>query len=158
MSYLSSPRPRRGFSLMELMVVFAIILFLTHLLIPKLMSYFNRARSTEVSVNLGGLYTAQCAYQMANGRFTSDLQAAGWQPNGYHSDEKKRKNYYTYGCPGSESQEGINVFTGSAGTPASALGTCVANGTQFEARAALTSDGITKVWKVDETGGIEEVT
>ena len=142
---------------MELMVVFAIILFLSRLLIPKLMSHFGRARNTEVSINLGSLYTAQCAYQMANGRFTNDLQAAGWQPNGYQSDKKKRKNYYTYGCPGSKAQEGIHVFTGTAGTPASTLGSCTVDGTTFEARAALTVDGKTILWKVDETGTIEEV-
>jgi type II secretory pathway pseudopilin PulG len=143
---------------MELMVVIAVILFLSQLLIPKLMDYFSRARSTEVHINLGSLYTAQCAYQMSHGRFTSDLRTAGWQPNGYHADETQRKNYYTYGCLASESQEGVHVFTGSAGTPSSALGTGHADGTTFEAHAALTKDGKTTVWKVDEEGRIEEVT
>ena len=159
MSLFSRTRAtRHGFSLMELMVVLAIILFLTQLLVPKVMGYLSRARTTEVSVNLSSLYTAQCAHQMAHGTFSSNLQTIGWQPNGYHTDAKKRKNYYTYGCPGAESQEGVQVFTGSAGAPASKLGRCAVDGTHFEARAVLVKDGKTQRWRITESGVIEALT
>lgn len=146
----------RGFSLLELMIVIAIILFLAKLAIPRLKGYLFRARQTEVAINLASLYTAEHAHQLEHGRFTTDLRSLGWQPNGYHNEVASRKNYCTYGFFGSDSQEGVSYFSGSAQTPPEALGTCSATTTTFIARAAVSEEGVLHRWLVNEQGVIEK--
>ena len=59
-----------GFTLIELMIVVAIIGILASLAIPTLAKYVIKAKQTEVKANLTAIYTAQLTYFTENNHFT----------------------------------------------------------------------------------------
>jgi prepilin-type N-terminal cleavage/methylation domain-containing protein len=66
-----------GFTLMELMVVVAIIGLLAAIAIPSFLSYQARSRRSEAYVNLAAIARIQSAYQAERGEF---FEAGAW-PN-----------------------------------------------------------------------------
>jgi len=52
----------RGFTLIELMIVVAIIGILAAIAIPNFLNYQRRARTSEARTNLGGIRTSQVAF------------------------------------------------------------------------------------------------
>src|SRR5436309_7451317 len=59
----------RGFTLIELMIVVAIIGILAAIAIPNFMSYQAKARQSEAKVGLGGIFTAATAYYATNATY-----------------------------------------------------------------------------------------
>jgi type IV pilus assembly protein PilA len=55
-------RKREGFTLIELMIVVAIIGVLVALALPAFLNYFRRAKTAEVGPNLRNLFTGATAY------------------------------------------------------------------------------------------------
>ena len=75
----------KGFTLIELMIVVAIIGILAAIAIPNFMSYQCKAKASEAKSNLGNLMTAQEAYRAEYDMYSSSaglmLQLkAGSQP------------------------------------------------------------------------------
>ena len=111
-----------GFTLIELMIVVAIVAFLSMISIPSFLRFFSKAKRAEAYMNLNSLYVAQKSYWAEQGSYTTALHgsnSAGWQPEGYSGGGSKERFYYTYGF--SEGQEGQHHFTGKLETPPSAL-------------------------------------
>ncbi len=67
-----------GFTLIELMIVVAIIGILAAIAIPNYQRYQARARQTEARISLSGIYTAEQAYAVDAGSFTSCLNRIGF--------------------------------------------------------------------------------
>jgi type IV pilus assembly protein PilA len=76
----STLRNKRGFTLVELMIVVAIIGILASIAIPNFQKYQARARQREANIALGGVYTALRSFSAENGTFTSCLRQAGYMP------------------------------------------------------------------------------
>lgn len=96
---------RSGFSLIEVMVVIAIIAFFALLALPNFMALLAKAKRSEAYVHLRALYTLERAYFAENGSYTTQLQgpkSLNWKPDG--------KLNYTYKVDSAST----NGFTASA--------------------------------------------
>jgi len=72
----------RGFTLIELMIVVAIIGILAAIAIPNFMTYQAKARQSEAKVNLGGVFTTATSYFAENNTFSVAATALGYAPAG----------------------------------------------------------------------------
>jgi type IV pilus assembly protein PilA len=79
-----------GFTLVELMVVVAIIGILASLAIPQYSKFQAKARQSEAKVGLSGLYTAEQSFQAEQGKFTTSFEDIGFSASG-------GKRYYSIG-------------------------------------------------------------
>jgi len=152
----------KAFTLIELMIVVAIIAFLAAIAIPQYFTYQAKARQTEVSIILASLHTAQQAYFAEHGEYTTALNGEnglGWKPEGYKGGGKDENFYYTYGFYFPGAQEGVHYFTGKLETPAESLGSCFAEKDGFIAKAAgdILGKKNIDVWQINESRKIENV-
>jgi len=73
----------RGFTLIELMIVVAIIGILAAIAIPNFMTYQAKARQSEAKVNLGGVFTTATSYFAENNTFSvPNANSLGYVPAG----------------------------------------------------------------------------
>ncbi len=79
-----------GFTLIELMVVVAIIGILAAVAIPNYQKYQARARQSEAKIALAAAYTAEKGYVTEQGTYTSCLRDMGYAPEG-------SRQYYAVG-------------------------------------------------------------
>lgn len=146
----------KGFTLIEVTVVIAIIALLAMVGVPSVMRYLAKAKRTEAHVNLKAIYTAQKAYWAEHGTYSNVLngpKGLGWHPEGYTGGGANERFFYTYGFPGAE---GINYVTGNLETPAAQLSQAHAGKKAFLAIAAgdIDGDGKADVLAIDHTGAI----
>ena len=73
---------QKGFSLVEVMVVVAIIGILAAVAIPNYQKYQRKARQVEPKLILGGLYTSSIAFNSEWGYSTSNFIQLGFSPSG----------------------------------------------------------------------------
>jgi prepilin-type N-terminal cleavage/methylation domain-containing protein len=107
---MTTQRQRYGFTLIELMIVVAIIGILSAIAIPNFQRFQARARQAEVSGNLKSLFTGLRTQQQ---RPANPIRASGFSP--------ERGNRYSYHLDGSctggvEDRSGINVTTSETDT------------------------------------------
>lgn len=108
----------RGFTLVELMVVVAIIGILSSVAIPNYQNAQSRSRQTEAKVNLGSLYSAEMSVAIEQRSFSACLYDIGFDPI---------TSYYTIGfgrvdstCPdGIQNLTCANTFAGGSATACS---------------------------------------
>lgn len=143
---------KAGFTMIELMVVVAIIAFLAVISVPSFTKFLAKAKRTEAYMNLHALYAAEKAYWAEHGRYSDVLHgpgSVGWAPEGYSGGGSNERFYYTYGFPGTE---GRNFFTGKLSTAATYLDKARASGTEFLALAVgdIDCDGVPDILGIDQ--------
>ena len=151
---------KSGFTLIELMIVVAIIAFLAIISVPSFSRFLAKAKRAEAYMNLSSLYAAQKAYWAEHGKYSDQLDGQGgigWKPEGYTGGGTQEKFYYTYGF--ASGSEGKNYFTGKLNTPSSALALAKADNNGFIAVAAadIDGDGNLDIVTVDEHNNIKVV-
>jgi len=109
---------RRGFTLIEIMVVLVILGILAGLIIPRIMGRPEEARRTKARIQIESIETALKLYKLDNGLYPDTEQglqalveppsvgklAPAWREGGYLEKGRVPKdpwgNEYVYLCPG----------------------------------------------------------
>lgn len=150
-------KTKSGFTLIELMIVVAIISFLGMISMPSFTRYLAKAKRAEAYMQLHSLYAAQKAYWAENGNYSDTLRgpnSVGWCPEGYSGGGANERFYYTYGFAGSE---GVHCFTGKLEASSAHLSQAYANDQGFLVLAAadIDGDGELDILSMDHHGTIK---
>ncbi len=130
----SMKRGRRGFTLIELMVVIVILGILAGLIIPRIMGRPDEARRAKARIMVEGIETALKLYRLDNGFYPTTEQGLralteaptmppvprNWREGGYLEKGKVPKdpwgNDFVYLCPGSHGEFDLMSY-GADGQP-----------------------------------------
>ena len=120
-----------GFSLIELMIVVAIIAILAAIAIPNFLKFSMKAKTAEATQNLAAMRTSQESYRSEEDTYWTcaanpaawaagagastpiawDAGVATWDAIGFSPDGNVR---YQYACTGGDALAAANVFTATA--------------------------------------------
>ncbi len=89
---------RRGFTLIELMVVIATLGAILAIAIPSLQKYVYRSQRNEAYLNLNGIYKAQMTSMIENGQYGTTFDEIGFEILGGNQLDPNtiESRYYTY--------------------------------------------------------------
>ena len=82
-------RNKKGFTLIELMIVVAIIGILAAISIPNFMAFLSRTKRSEVKYNLEAIFKCEVAYFSEYNAFSNSFSTIRWKPEG-------KIYYYTF--------------------------------------------------------------
>jgi type IV pilus assembly protein PilA len=134
-------RKQEGFTLIELMIVVAIIGILAAIAIPNFMAYQAKSKQSEAKGNLAGIYTSEVAYFGDTNSFTANFATMGFVVASTGSQR------YTY------TVDGTGVIPGSSiGTCSTYTGAAITPATAFTALATGNVDGDPQcdTWTIDD--------
>lgn len=126
-------KDEKGFTLIELMIVVAIIGILAAVAIPNFLKYQAKSKQSEARVLLSGIYTSEVAYfaeQNAYGDWDADYTGAGITTNDIGFEPAATPKYYT-----------VIATAIAAGPPATFTTTATAN---------IDGDATNDVWQVTQ--------
>jgi prepilin-type N-terminal cleavage/methylation domain-containing protein len=80
-----------GFTLIELMIVVAIIAILASIAIPNFMRFQNKSRQSEARILLNGVYASELSYFAEKSVYAGNFEQISFRPA---SEPKYYKNWY----------------------------------------------------------------
>jgi len=145
---INKMRSRKGFTLIELMIVVAIIGILAAIAIPNFLKFQAKSKQSEAKTNLKAVYTAETSYFGENNSYGT-FDATNWEPVGAAR--------YQYSLTSSlvstvdATHKGDMAVTGTPGwgTPAQ-----TANAFTAGAAANIDSDTVLDSWTIDNLNSL----
>ena len=135
----------KGFTLIELMIVVAIIGILAAIAIPNFLRFQARARQSEAKTNLKAVFTANKSMFAERGDLTCQGSWCGWSP--------ERGNRYTYraaaNAPNVAGSEALGAGAIAANIQAAAVDTSLGTFT-VNASANIDSDTFVDGWAIND--------
>lgn len=121
-------KKEKGFTLIELMIVVAIIGILAAIAIPNFMRYQAKAKQSEAKANLGSIYTSEITFRAEKDRYAQTIAGLlDWASAG--------TTRYTYAMVGA----GTTQFS-------------------VRASANVDSDAEIDIWRIDQTKTLSNIT
>lgn len=80
--YNEGVRRSHGFTLIELMIVVAIIGLLASIAIPNFLSFQCKSKQGEAKAQLGSIFSVEKIFLSDNNTYGTDLVSLGWSPDG----------------------------------------------------------------------------
>ncbi len=117
---------RRGFSLIELLLVLVILAILTAIVVPKFAGRSEQARVTAAQTDIRSFESAIGQFELDAGRYPTEAEglqalvaeppdAKNWRTGGYLERNAIPKdpwgNAYVYVCPGKRNPDGYDVYS-----------------------------------------------
>jgi type IV pilus assembly protein PilA len=131
-------RKNKGFTLIELMIVVAIIGILAAIAVPNFLKFVAKTRRAEVKTNLEAIYKAELAYFGERDRYSDSLVVIRWEPVG-------AANYtYTLGIDYLGKDNAVNP------APASVVPVANDNGFKAFGWGNIDTDSQVDVWHIDQ--------
>jgi type IV pilus assembly protein PilA len=132
-------KKNQGFTLIELMIVVAIIGILAAIAIPNFMMFMAKTKRSEVKYNLEAIYKAEISWYGEYDRFDNNFTTIRWKPAG-------TIYYYTFSV--GSGIEGLPLST----NPMPAAAAPVANDNGFAAYGwgNIDPDDTIDVWHIDD--------
>src|SRR5512143_4375602 len=101
---------RKGFTLIELMIVVAIIGIMAAIANPNFLKYQAKSKQSEAKTNLKGIFTSETSYFGEQNNYTNNFTAMGF---GLAGNSAKASDF-TCGQQGSSAAVWIGVSGGAA--------------------------------------------
>jgi prepilin-type N-terminal cleavage/methylation domain-containing protein len=105
-----------GFTLIELMIVVAIIGILAAIAVPNFLKFQGRSRQSEAKANLKAMFTAERAYYQQNNTYSPLINAIGFTP--------ERGNRYCYDLGGVQWQDRTTAVASQVSSETGVERTC----------------------------------
>src|SRR5437762_3569980 len=115
---------QKGFTLIELMIVVAIIGILAAIAIPNFIKFQARSKQSEAKANLKAMFTAEKAFYQEKDRFSSYVAEVGFAP--------ERNNRYNYALTSGGSYDNRSGALATTSTVATGIQADVFKGYQAD--------------------------
>jgi type IV pilus assembly protein PilA len=141
-------KDKKGFTLIELMIVVAIIGILAAIAIPNFLKFQAKSKQSEAKTNLKAIYTAETGYYGENNTYNA-FDSVNWAPVG-----TARYTYTLGAIAGIPTPPGAGSLLTISGTPAATVPAVgqVVNDNNFTAAAAgnVDNDSDLDVWTITD--------
>ena len=138
---LSKLRSKKGFTLIELMIVVAIIGILAAIAIPNFLRFQAKSKQSEAKTNLGGIFTAMTSYFSEHNSF-ADLDVISWAPVG--------TSKYRYVISNAALSQGNTSLVLDAWTVAPGFSNATPQAFTAGAQGNIDTDDLKDQWVIDD--------